>query len=136
MSALRLISSCCTTIAIFRTAFTVSTPVQHITTVPRLFSLRCLASFSVLDQQQWLGALLSAPTVADCCGGLGFFPNGSVQLGAYNKTMIQRYRAAGFTVMPTFGGNFLPLAAWQMRKENAQTSELPFHSCLRPPHTF
>eukprot|EP01052_Picozoa_sp_SAG31_P007066 SAG31_NODE_332_length_17516_cov_3.552840_12_plen_317_part_00 len=54
-----------------------------------------------------------------CCGGLSFFQNGSVQLGNYNKSRIQMYRDAGFMVMPTFGGDHLPLAAWEKRTENA-----------------
>jgi hypothetical protein len=61
-----------------------------------------------------------ADGVYTCCGGLSFSPNGSLSLGSFEPAVYQPYLAADITFMPTFGGDFLPLAAWERRHESAK----------------
>ena len=55
-----------------------------------------------------------------CCGGLSFAENGTAMLGTFDPAVVTPFRDAGMTVMPTFGGDGLPLSAWQQRERMAK----------------
>ena len=55
-----------------------------------------------------------------CCGGLSFAENGTAMLGTFDPAVVKPFRDAGLTVMPTFGGDGLPLSAWQQRERLAK----------------
>ena len=56
-----------------------------------------------------------------CCGGLNIQPNGTLNLPELNyETDIKPYRDLGLNYMPTFGGNSLPLVAWEQREQAAE----------------
>jgi hypothetical protein len=54
-----------------------------------------------------------------CCGGNGFFENGTAFLDGINTTAIKPFVEAGVPVLATFGGEFLSLATWERRTELA-----------------
>ena len=58
--------------------------------------------------------------VYTCCGGYPFLPNGSVALKPVNRSAIKPFVDAGVRVLATFGGDFLPEAAYERRSELAQ----------------
>ena len=57
-----------------------------------------------------------------CCGGLSFDGStGKVSLGVFDPAVIKAFSNAGLDrIMPTFGGDGLPYAAWESREEIAE----------------
>lgn len=52
-----------------------------------------------------------------CCGAGAFNENGTMTLNMnFNKTAMKPFHARGLPVMPTFGGEGLPLKAWENRE--------------------
>ena len=55
-----------------------------------------------------------------CCGGNTFYTNGSLSLPIFNLTKLQPFMERNVRIMSTFGGAYLPLAAWENREALAE----------------